>query len=132
MAKKSGMGVDPTWPHSEDGDHPVTELNSDRQGALSPVRRHRVPAAERTLPYKHPTTVINTNPDRHLTVAGRLVSGGGRRPPVRRTEGAGPHRRGALGGPRSGRAADAAGVDPVLVVVGAAADEVVTAAAGRT
>nr|WP_240615930.1 hypothetical protein [Nakamurella deserti] len=62
MAKKSGMGVDPTWPHGEDGDHPVTELNSDRQGALSPFGDTEFPLPSSAVPYKHPKTVINTSP----------------------------------------------------------------------
>lgn len=61
-SKKSGMGVDPTWPQAEDGDHPVTELNSDRQGALSPFGDVEFPLPSHSLPYKHPKTVINTNP----------------------------------------------------------------------
>ena len=44
------MGVDPTWPHGEDGDHPVTELNSDRQGALSPFGEVEFPLPSRRCP----------------------------------------------------------------------------------
>lgn len=61
-SKKSGMGVDPTWPHGDDGGHPVTELNSDRQGALSPFGDVEFPLPSHTLGYQHPKTVINTNP----------------------------------------------------------------------
>lgn len=57
MAHKRGKGVDPTWPESSDGDHPVTELNSDRQGALSPFGDIEFPLP--STPYNHPTTVIN-------------------------------------------------------------------------
>ena len=36
MAAKRGKGVDPTWPQLPDGEHPLTELSTDVQGALSP------------------------------------------------------------------------------------------------
>ena len=36
MADKRTKGVDPTWPETPDGEHPVTELSTDRQGSLSP------------------------------------------------------------------------------------------------
>ncbi len=56
MADKRAKGVDPTWP---EGDHPVTELNSDRQGALSPFGDVTFPLDAKDLPYVHPKTVIN-------------------------------------------------------------------------
>lgn len=49
-------GVDPTWP-AEDGEHPVSELASDRQGALSPFGDLTFPLD--TVPYVHPETEIN-------------------------------------------------------------------------
>lgn len=49
-------GVDPTWP-GEDGEHPVTELSADRQGALSPFGDVAFPLD--TVPYVHPETEIN-------------------------------------------------------------------------
>ena len=36
MAKGRPERVDPHWPEGPDGGHPVTELTSDVQGALSP------------------------------------------------------------------------------------------------
>ncbi|MEU3625629.1 hypothetical protein BS329_10380 [Amycolatopsis coloradensis] len=49
-------GIDPTWP-GEDGEHPVTELASDRQGALSPFGDVTFPLD--AVPYVHPETEIN-------------------------------------------------------------------------
>lgn len=54
--KKSDR-IDPTWPHLPDGEHPVTELSSDRQGALSPYGNVTFPLD--TVPYVHPETEIN-------------------------------------------------------------------------
>lgn len=54
MAQKRAPGVDPTWP---EGDHPVTELTADRQGALSPFGEIEFPLPD--VPYIHPITVIN-------------------------------------------------------------------------
>ena len=58
MAKgeKKTKGIDPTWP-GEDGEHPVTELAADRQGALSPFGDITFPLD--TVPYVHPVTEIN-------------------------------------------------------------------------
>jgi hypothetical protein len=50
--------VDPTWPGSEK-DHPVTELASDRQGSLSPFGEEDFPVPSESLPYRHPSTVVN-------------------------------------------------------------------------
>ena len=57
MAEKSNKNVDPTWPTLPEGQHPVTEINSDRQGALSPFGDVSFPLE--SVPYTHPTTVIN-------------------------------------------------------------------------
>ncbi|HWC80812.1 MAG TPA: hypothetical protein VG756_12715 [Pseudonocardiaceae bacterium] len=59
MAKgdtKSSRRVDPDWPG---GDHPVTELASDRQGSLSPFGELSFPLPPDQVPYVHPETVIN-------------------------------------------------------------------------
>jgi len=52
-------GVDPRWPVSQEGGHPVSDLNSDRQGALSPFGDLNFPLAGDQIPYVHPVTVIN-------------------------------------------------------------------------
>ncbi|HET6707695.1 hypothetical protein [Amycolatopsis sp.] len=57
--EKKHKGIDPTWP-GEDGEHPVTELASDRQGALSPFGDITFPLD--TVPYVHPVTEINRRP----------------------------------------------------------------------
>ncbi|PPK70535.1 hypothetical protein V5P93_000585 [Actinokineospora auranticolor] len=50
--------IDPTWAGDDDkGSHPVTELTSDRQGALSPFGDITFPLE--TIPYVHPETKIN-------------------------------------------------------------------------
>ncbi|MFE0023020.1 hypothetical protein [Amycolatopsis sp. NPDC059021] len=49
-------GIDPTWP-AENGEHPVTELAADRQGALSPFGDTTFPLEQ--VPYRHPRTEIN-------------------------------------------------------------------------
>jgi len=59
VAHKRGKGVDPTWPEGGHDDHPVTELNADRQGALSPFGEIEFPVPGHELPYIHPKTVIN-------------------------------------------------------------------------
>lgn len=48
--------VDPTWPAAE-GEHPVSELAADRQGALSPFGDVTFPLD--AVPYVHPQTEIN-------------------------------------------------------------------------
>ena len=55
--QQRSKGVDPTWPEYEDGEHPVTELNTHVQGALSPYGEVEFPLP--SVPYVHPTTVIN-------------------------------------------------------------------------
>lgn len=49
--------VDPEWPEANDGEHPVSELASDRQGALSPFGDVTFPLDK--VPYEHPVTEIN-------------------------------------------------------------------------
>lgn len=59
MAKdnsKKRARIDPTWP-ADAGDHPVTELAADRQGALSPFGELTFPLD--SVPYVHPKTEIN-------------------------------------------------------------------------
>jgi hypothetical protein len=51
--------VDPTWPQLSEEDHPVSELASDRQGALSPFGDLAFPLPADQLPYEHPVTIIN-------------------------------------------------------------------------
>src|SRR3982074_2877396 len=48
--------VDPPWPAAE-GEHPVSELAADRQGALSPFGDVTFPLE--AVPYVHPETEIN-------------------------------------------------------------------------
>ncbi|MTD17226.1 hypothetical protein GIS00_25170 [Nakamurella sp. YIM 132087] len=59
MADKRGKGVDPEWPRVPDGEHAVSEFNADRQGALSPFGETEFPLDPASLPYHHPSTVIN-------------------------------------------------------------------------
>ena len=49
--------IDPTWPSRSEEDHPVSELASPVQGALSPFGEVDFPHAE--VPYVHPVTEIN-------------------------------------------------------------------------
>ncbi|MCP2169308.1 hypothetical protein [Goodfellowiella coeruleoviolacea] len=51
--------IDPHWPEVKDGEHPVSELTSDTQGALSPFGDVTFPLASDALPYRHPVTEIN-------------------------------------------------------------------------
>ncbi|GDY30189.1 hypothetical protein [Gandjariella thermophila] len=51
--------VDPQWPENPDGSHPVSELASDLQGALSPFGDVTFPLEADKLPYRHPVTKIN-------------------------------------------------------------------------
>lgn len=60
MAKKGGNTgrIDPYWPADDDhGQHPVSELAADRQGALSPYGDLVFPLE--SVPYEHPVTEIN-------------------------------------------------------------------------
>ncbi|WP_408640360.1 hypothetical protein [Saccharomonospora marina] len=49
--------IDPTWPEVPVGEHPVSELAADRQGALSPFGDVTFPLD--SVPYEHPHTEIN-------------------------------------------------------------------------
>lgn len=49
--------IDPAWPQLGDGQKPVTEMSTDRQGALSPYGDVTFPLERVT--YQHPTTEIN-------------------------------------------------------------------------
>ena len=51
--------VDPTWPSRSDDDHPVSELASPVQGALSPFGEVEFPLPADQVPYTHPHTEIN-------------------------------------------------------------------------
>ena len=60
MAKKRGDHgrIDPYWPADDDhGNHPVSELVADRQGAMAPWGDLTFPLA--SVPYEHPHTEIN-------------------------------------------------------------------------
>jgi hypothetical protein len=59
VAKGRPGRVAPHWPEGADGSHPVTELTSDLQGALSPFGTVTFPLPSEDLPYKHPVTEIN-------------------------------------------------------------------------
>lgn len=48
---------DPSWPSWDENDHPVSELATDRQGALSPFGDTTFPL--KSVPYQHPETEIN-------------------------------------------------------------------------
>ena len=54
--KGKNSKIDPSWP-GEPGEHPVTELAADRQGALSPFGEVTFPLD--SVPYVHPETEIN-------------------------------------------------------------------------
>jgi len=51
--------VDPGWPATADGEHAVSELATDRTGALSPFGELTFPLPADELPYLHPVTVVN-------------------------------------------------------------------------
>jgi hypothetical protein len=52
--------VDPGWPPLDgDDDHAVSELATDRTGALSPFGELEFPQPADDLPYLHPITVVN-------------------------------------------------------------------------
>ncbi len=60
MAKKGANTgrIDPNWPADDDnGQHPVSELAADRQGALSPYGDLVFPLED--AGYTHPVTEIN-------------------------------------------------------------------------
>ncbi len=57
---KKNRYVDPGWPAlGGDDDHPISELASDRTGALSPFGELEFPQPAAELPYVHPVTVVN-------------------------------------------------------------------------
>jgi hypothetical protein len=53
--------VDPGWPvlDGDDDDHAVSELATDRTGALSPFGELTFPLPSDDIPYVHPVTVVN-------------------------------------------------------------------------
>ncbi|MDD4867217.1 MAG: hypothetical protein PHQ28_08910 [Mycobacterium sp.] len=51
--------VDNGWPATDPEDHPVSELATDRAGALSPFGELAFPLPADDLPYVHPVTVVN-------------------------------------------------------------------------
>jgi hypothetical protein len=51
--------VDNGWPTTDPDDHPVSELATDRVGALSPFGDVVFPVPSDDLPYVHPVTVVN-------------------------------------------------------------------------
>ncbi len=58
MAKRDPKDrIDPAWPSRSEEDHPVSELASPVQGALSPFGELSFPVE--TVPYEHPSTEIN-------------------------------------------------------------------------
>lgn len=60
MAKARPERIDPHWPEAPVGDkHPVTELTSHLQGALSPFGTTTFPLPVEELGYHHPVTEIN-------------------------------------------------------------------------
>ncbi|MCW2688701.1 MAG: hypothetical protein JWR37_3591 [Mycobacterium sp.] len=53
--------VDNGWPvyDGDEDDHAVSELATDRTGALSPFGELAFPLPADELPYTHPVTVVN-------------------------------------------------------------------------
>jgi hypothetical protein len=51
--------VDNGWPTTDPDDHAVSELVTDRTGALSPFGDLVFPVPSNDLPYLHPVTVVN-------------------------------------------------------------------------
>lgn len=52
--------VDPGWPAVDgDDDHAVSELATDRTGALSPFGEITFPLPADELPYVHAVTIVN-------------------------------------------------------------------------
>ncbi len=51
--------VDRGWPEVPDDGHAVTELRTDRTGALSPFGDVQFPLPSDDLPYIHPVTDVN-------------------------------------------------------------------------
>jgi hypothetical protein len=60
VAENKKQYVDPGWPAvNGDDDHAVSELATDRTGALSPFGELVFPQPADELPYVHPVTVVN-------------------------------------------------------------------------
>ncbi|MGW0159528.1 hypothetical protein ACWDUN_09415 [Mycobacterium sp. NPDC003323] len=59
VADKKNQYVDNGWPEVADGDHAVSELVSNRAGAMSPFGEVTFPLPADALPYVHPVTVVN-------------------------------------------------------------------------
>jgi hypothetical protein len=58
--KQKKQYVDNGWPEvNGDDDHAVSELATDRTGALSPFGELTFPLPADELPYTHPVTVVN-------------------------------------------------------------------------
>ena len=57
--KKKNQYVDNGWPEVSGDDHAVSELATDRTGALSPFGDLEFPLPAEKLPYMHPVTVVN-------------------------------------------------------------------------
>lgn len=51
--------VDKGWPEVGPDEHAVSELATDRAGALSPFGEVEFPLPSDDLPYVHPVTVVN-------------------------------------------------------------------------
>jgi len=51
--------VDNGWPTTDPDDHAVSELVTDRTGALSPFGELAFPLPTDDLPYLHPVTDVN-------------------------------------------------------------------------
>ncbi len=56
---KGARYVDNGWPTTDPDDHAVSEVATDRTGALSPFGDIIFPVPADDLPYVHPVTVIN-------------------------------------------------------------------------
>jgi hypothetical protein len=60
VAENKKQYVDPGWPVLDgDDDHAVSELATDRTGALSPFGELAFPLPADEIPYVHPSTVVN-------------------------------------------------------------------------
>lgn len=56
---KNNRYVDPGWPTSDPDDHAVSELATDRTGALSPFGDITFPLPAEELPFIQSATIIN-------------------------------------------------------------------------
>ncbi len=59
VADKKNQYVDNGWPEVADGEHAVSELATDRVGALSPFGDVTFPVPAEDLPFVHSVTVVN-------------------------------------------------------------------------